>query len=225
MSSVYRLSILYSSGKLAQVHALQRTCAVAAVLFIFCSGVLAAERITPKSHVGRYFKADLVIFGEALSCTTKVVEEKDVSGDSGWIYHYRTFMTASTVRVDSVLKGSFADSTIVIQKESSQESRSRFARVTESGDSLHLGQIVPEIDDFFGVKIPCSESWIIFATEEDGIYSFMWRTRYERIALDVYKACAEEGEKVYEEYDLSGWEAVEKDSAWEYRLRRKAPDE
>ena len=33
----------------------------------------------------------------------------------------------------------------------------------------------------------------------------------------------DEGEDIFEKYDLSGWQGVKKDSVWELRLRRRTP--
>lgn len=190
-----------------------------------CLGVSAAELITPESHARRYFKANLVIYGEVLSCTSKVLEEKDVAGDSGWTNHHKTSMTASAVRVDSVLKGSLANPTIVVQSQSSQAWRSRFAGIDESGDSMYVAEMAVESGDLYADRMLCSGSWIMFLTEEAGIYSLVWRTFYEKIALDLYEVFEDIGEDIFIRYDLSGWKAVRKDSVWEYRLRRRAPSE
>lgn len=200
-------------------------CVFTLLILAFCSGVFAAKDITPESHAGRYFRADLVIYGEVLSCTSKVLEEKDVAGDSGWINHHRMFVTVSTVRVDSVLKGSLTNPTIVVQRQSSQVGRSRFAGIDESGDSMYVAEMVVESGDLYADRMPCSGSWIMFLTEKDGIYFLMWRTFYEKIALDLYEVFEDTGEDVFIRYDLSGWEGVRKDSVWEYRLRRRAPSE
>jgi hypothetical protein len=225
MFSVYNLSMFHSMAGSTSARTLQRMCVFPLLFSTFCSGVFAAELITPESHARRYFTADLVICGEAASCTSKILEEKDVAGDSGWTNHHRTSVTASRVRVDSVLKGSFANPTIVVQRQSSQVWRSRFAGIEESGDSMYVVEMVVESGDLYADRMPCSGSWIMFLTEKDGVYSLMWRTFYEKIALDLYEVFQDIGEDVFIQYDLSSWEAVRKDSVWEYRLRKKPPPE
>ena len=225
MASVGNLPISCYAKKLANSDALPKVCAVVFFHLMFCLGVSATELITPESHARRYFKADLVIYGDALCCTSKVLEERDVAGDSGWINHHRMFVTASTVRVDSVLKGWFTDSTIVIRRELSQVWRSRFTGIDESGDSMYVAEMAVESGDPYADRMPCSGSWIVFLTEEDGIYSLMWRTFYDKIALDLYEVFEDIAEDVFIRYDLSGWEAVRKDSVWEYRLRKREPSE
>jgi hypothetical protein len=187
---------------------------------LFCSAVRATENITPESHARRYFKADLVIFGEVLGCTTRVVEKKNVPGDSGWVNHHTTFMNECGVRVDSVLKGLFRDSTLVVQRKSSQQSRSRFDRITEGGDSLYLGEMT-ELGYAFDVKIPPSGSWILFLTKKDSTYDFMWHADHNKTNLDLYKKFEEEGEDILEKYDLSAWWMIKKDSLWELQLKPK----
>ncbi|NIN01641.1 MAG: hypothetical protein GTO24_27150 [candidate division Zixibacteria bacterium] len=208
MGSVGNLSISCCANKSANLDALHKVCAVVFFHLMSCLGVSAAELITPESHARRYFKANLVIYGEVLSCTSKVLEERDVAGDSGWTNHHRTSMTASTVRVDSVLKGSLANPTIVVQSQLSQVWRSRFAGIDESGDSMYVGEMAVESGDLYADRMPCSESWIMFLTEKDGIYSLLWRTFYEKIALDLYEVFEDIGEDVFMQYDLSGCEAV-----------------
>jgi len=205
-------------------RALVGKCGFVTFVLLFCSAVCASEDITPASHAKRYFKADLVIFGEVLGCTTRVVEKKNVPGDSGWVNHHITFMNACTVRVDSALRGSFKDSTIVVQRESSQQSRSRFDRITEGGDSLYLGEMTHP-GDLFAVKIPSSGRWILFLTEKDSAFAFMWHADYSKTNLDLYKKFEEEGEDVFKRYDLRIWEGIEKDSIWELRLRTKPAPE
>ncbi len=225
MCSVYKTLISYYIEKLINARTLQNICVLALFFLTFCSGIFATECITPESHARRYFGADLVIFGEVVSCTTRVVSIEDVPGDSGWTYHRVLSVDEATVRVDSVLKGSFGDSAILVQTESSQESRWRLDKVTETGDSLPIGQLVqmavlpPGPGD--ASEIPSSGSWILFLTEKDGAFEFMWRADHNKSNLDLYRIFEDEGEDIFEKYDLSGWEGVKKDSVWELRLRRK----
>ncbi|UCB53515.1 MAG: hypothetical protein JSV10_05420, partial [Candidatus Zixiibacteriota bacterium] len=96
MCSGYELSISSCAKQLRHACTLGAICGFTALFLTLFIGVFATELITPESHARRYFKADLVIFGEALSCTTKVVEREDVPGDSGWVNHYTTLASTCT---------------------------------------------------------------------------------------------------------------------------------
>ncbi|MGB2804144.1 MAG: hypothetical protein WBD64_04510 [Candidatus Zixiibacteriota bacterium] len=188
----------YASGP-AKMRALVAICGFVTFVLLFCSAVHASENITPASHARRYFKADVVIFGEVLGCTTNVVERKDVPGDSGWVNHYTTLASTCTVRVDSALKGALAESVIVIQKESSRAWKSRFEAIDENGDSLYMGQMAEEPGPGEANEIPSSGRWILFLIEKDSTYTFLWRAKYDRMNLDLYRKFAEEGRRYFSE--------------------------
>jgi hypothetical protein len=204
---------------------LQKAYPLVVLTLLLCSTALAAECITPYSHAKRYFGADLVVFGEVLSCTTRVVSEEYVPGDSGWVYQHTVSIAEARMRVDSLLRGSGPDSIIVIQKRSTQAWRSRFDKVTETGDSLYFGEMAVLPGPGEASEVPSSGSWILFLTEKDGGFEFMWRADYNKCNLDLYRIFEEEGEKVFDEYDLSAWSGTQKDSIWELRLIRKVPDD
>lgn len=225
MCSDYKLLMSSCAKQVKHARTLGAICGFTALFLAFFAAVFATELITPGSHARRYFKADLVIFGEALSCTTKVVGSKDVPGDSGWVSHHTIFIKACSVRVDSVLKGSLEDSIIVVQEESSQAWMSRFEAIDENDDSLYMVQMAEEPGPGQANEIPSSGRWILFLMEDDSIYTFLWHADYNRMNLDLYGKFAEEGEDIFQKYDLSGWYRVREDSVWEYRLRRKPPPE
>lgn len=228
MCSDYKLLMSSCAKQVKHARTLGAICGFTALFLALFAAVFATERMTPGSHARRYFKADLVIFGETLSCTTNVVERKDVPGDSGWVNHYTTLASTCTVRVDSVLKGALAESVIVIRKESSQAWMSRFEAIDVNGESLYVGQSTLEPappGPGEADEIPFSGRWILFLMEKDSTYTFLWRAKYNRKNLDFYKKFAEEGEDIFEKYDLSGWYRVREDSVWKYRFRRKPPPE
>ena len=172
---------------------------------VSCSLAQATECITPESHARRYHQADVVIFGQVISCTTNVVERKDVPGDSGWVNHYTTHASTCTVRVDSVLKGALAESVMVIQKEWSRAWMSRSEPIDENGESPCVGQIaMAAVSPGPGEanEIPSSGRWILFLMEDDSTYTFLWRADYNRMNLDLYGKLAEEGEDIFEKYDF-----------------------
>ena len=169
-----------------------------AAFLMFSSIGLATEAITVESHANRYFRSDLIISGEILSCTTNVIRTEQIPGDSGWTYHYSTFLKSCSVRVDSVLKGLCSDSIIVIFDESIQQSRHRFWGLDEKGDSLFVGEAHVEIDD--ESHIPLAGRWIIFLVDKDYDCHFLWNTEYNKRTLELYREFEEKGEDYSKEH-------------------------
>ncbi len=137
-----------------KTFSLKTICGVFLLFWIFNSSAFSAEAITVESYANRYFAADLIIFGEILSCTTSVIKTEKTPGDSGWTLHFNTFLNSCLVRVDSVLKGHYSDSTIVIFSEDTQHYQSRFDRLDEKGDSMFVGMAYLDFDD--RIRIPGS---------------------------------------------------------------------
>ncbi|MFA5034070.1 MAG: hypothetical protein WC614_13765 [bacterium] len=85
----------------------------------FYSSGFAVEKVT--DHAQRYLDANLVIVGNVLSCSTKVITKKDsliTSGsDSGWVRHWDVSVDIYKTKVDTVVKGVFADSIIIIESK------------------------------------------------------------------------------------------------------------
>jgi hypothetical protein len=165
---------------------------------ILNASAFSSEAITEESHANRYFTSDLIIFGEILTCTTGVVKTESTPGDSGWTLCYNTFLNSCLVRVDSVLKGHYSDSTIVIFNEDTQHYQTRFDRLDEKGDSMFVGMAYPEIDD--RIRIPGSGKWIIFLVDQDGSCYFLWNSEYNKSNLDLYRKFEEKGESYYREH-------------------------
>lgn len=84
-------------------------------LLIFPSHGLA--RISSYVHAKIYLAADLVIIGDILSCTTKVVKEDTCIIDTGSVTHWKISINNYKIKVDTVIKGVFADSIIIIKSE------------------------------------------------------------------------------------------------------------
>jgi hypothetical protein len=221
MSSHRKLSVVLCPRKAAGMSVLQKAYPLVVLTLLLCSTALAAECITPYSHAKRYFGADLVVFGEVLSCTTRVVSEEYVPGDSGWVYQHTSSIAEARMRVDSLLRGSGPDSIIVIQKNSTQAWRSRFDKVTETGDSLYFGEMAVLPGPGEASEVPSSGSWILFLTEKNERFEFMWRADYNKLNLDLYRIFADVGDSVFELYDLSGWIVADKDSVPRLQFKKK----
>ncbi len=161
---------------------------------------LPAECITEESHANRYFKADLIIYGEVLSCTTGVIKDENTPGDSGWINRRITSRTSCFVRVDSVLKGYCPDSIIVIFYENTQNSRNRFWGLDDRGESLYVGEIAAiGADD--KINIPSfGNKWIIFLVDKDGAFYFLWYSEYNGGNLSLYRRFEDKGEDYFRKH-------------------------
>ncbi|MDP3024197.1 MAG: hypothetical protein Q8O10_01535 [candidate division Zixibacteria bacterium] len=158
--------------------------------------MFGTKPVDPYEDARRYLDAGLVIVGQVLSCTTTVTEEREIPGDSGWVNHQDKLMKTYTIRVDSVLKGSIPDSTIIIQSESFNTWRSRLFNIGEKGDSLFLGQDFLSIDESDAV-VPESGKFILLLKEVDGIYTSILCRAYDKFNLDFLKEVKEKGEDYF----------------------------
>jgi len=189
---------------LLNVSSLWRICTFVSLFLIFCSGLFASECITNLDEARRYLDADLVIVGDVIGCSTKVVEEKDTPGDSGWVYHWTKFINLHFVRVDSVIKGCFTDSVIIITSYSFRDYALKriFEGITEKGDSMfsYMGEeALP--DDGSWSDIPDSGKFIILLKEKDCIYISTLCDAYSKAAIDFYREVDEKGEDYFKRYE------------------------
>jgi hypothetical protein len=165
------------------------------LLLMLNSTALPSECITEESHANRYFRADLIIFGEVLSCTTSVIRTENTSGDSGVIHRHTTFQTSCFVKVDSMLKGYYSDSIIVVFDENTQDMQTKFEKLDEKGESLFVGEMTVELTD--KIYLPSASKWIIFLVDKDGDCYFLWYTEYNKGTLDLYHKFEEKGEDYF----------------------------
>jgi hypothetical protein len=181
-----------------KAFSLKTICGVFLLFCIFYSCAFSSELITEESHANRYFRADLIIFGEILTCTTSAVKTESTPGDSGWTFGSNTFLNSCLVRVDSVLKGHYSDSMIIIFNEDTQHYQSRFDRLDDKGASLYVAEIYPEMMD--KISIPSNGKWIIFLVDREGACYFLWNAEYNKSNLDLYRKFEEKGESYFKEH-------------------------
>jgi len=162
-------------------------------LFVILSLVLASvqgfavEIVCPGEKARRYLDADLVIIGDVVSCTTKTIQEKDSLGDSGWVYHHTTLMDIYGVKVDSVLKGSFTDSVIVVQSKpfGGDFRKSKFLEVDEKGDSLFVTWLTQGFGGGGADRIHKPGRYIILLQGQDTIYTSTLCRQYSKFTVDL----------------------------------------
>ena len=171
------------------------------LILMYSSCVFAAEVLTNEAR--RYLDADLVIVGEILACSTQIVEEKDLPGNNGWFHHYTRFVNTHLVRVDSVMKGAFADSTIIIKRESSKgyDWKSEFVRITEKGDSLFKMEMRPGVGGEGWTSIPDSGKCIILLVVKDSVYTPTLCRDYDKSTIDFYKEIEEKGAEYFKKFE------------------------
>ena len=187
---------LPASRMLVKISNSWKICVFAFLFLISCYKLFAAKLVNPHEDARSYLDADLVIAGRVLSCTTKVIERREIPADSGWIQHYDKFQKIHIIKVDSLVKGSFVDSTIVIQTESSQEWRSRLFKIDEKGDSLFIGEAFVR-DEEGDAVIPESGKFIILLKKKEGIYISTLCRVYNKFNLDFFREVEEKGEDYF----------------------------
>jgi len=182
-----------------------KKCTFANLFLMLCSCAFATEALDNLKQARRYLDADLVIVGEILACSTKTIEEKDLPGNNGWFHHYTKFVNTHLVRVDSVMKGAFADSIIIIKRESSKgyDWKSEFVSITEKGDSLFNMEMRPGVGGEGWDSIPDSGKCIILLVEKDSIYTPTLCSGYNKSSIDFYREVEEKGEEYFKKFGIS----------------------
>lgn len=182
---------------------LLKKCTFTNLFLMLCSCAFATEVLD--NEASRYFDADLVIVGEILACSTKTIEEKDSPGNNGWFHHYTKFMNTHLVRVDSVMKGAFADSTIIIKSESSKgyDWKSELVSITEKGDSLFNREMSLRFGGESWANIPDSGKYIILLVVKDSVYTPILCRDYDKSTIDFYREIEGKGEEYLKKFGIS----------------------
>lgn len=187
------------------MFSLLKKCNFVALFLMLCSCAFATEALDNLKQARLYLDADLVIVGKILACSTKIIEEKDVPASGGWFHHYTRFLDTHLVKVDSVIKGVFADSTIIIKREFSEgyDWKSEIVSIAERGDSLIKMSMTPQIGGRGWAGIPDSGKYIILLVEKDSIYTPTLCTGYDKLSLDFYREVEEKGEEYFKRFGIS----------------------
>lgn len=186
---------------LINTFSLWRICTFASLfLIIFYSGLFASECFPfPDEIARRYLDADLVIVGDVIGCSTKVVEEKDTLGDDGGVYHSKKFLIYHTVRVDSVIKGCYADSTILIQNKYPKGYSWRSISFNDSSGLVEMS--TAGISDVSVSDIPDAGKFIILIKKEDRMHISTLCDAYSKANIDFYREVEEKGEDYFKRYE------------------------
>lgn len=159
-------------------------------LLLFSSST-AIEIVVGTNIAQIYRDAGLVIIGDVISISTRTISERDSLESDGWIHIYRTLVDTYYVRVDSVLKGSYGDSLIIIESKNYPDypRRRKFTEINEKEDSL----FVTECTHGFGYeyervgKITKLGKGIILLKNEDDSYISMLYCNFSEDILDFFR--------------------------------------
>ncbi|MFA5034090.1 MAG: hypothetical protein WC614_13865, partial [bacterium] len=146
-------------------------------------------------HAEKYLSADWVTIGTVFSCTTKVIRTDSFSNGSDtskWVRYDVTLADIYKIKVDSVIKGVFADSIIVIQSPSyTNILHSKFTERDAKGNPIFATKTVKDflnIDRINGPWYVKSRKKIIaLLQKKDTVYTSTLFRRYDKDILDFYK--------------------------------------
>lgn len=178
---------------------LSSLCIFVTLFLISSSGIFASEVLDNFKMARRYLDADLVLIGNVLSCSTQIIEEEDQPGSNGWVQHSTKLMNTYRVKVDSILKGDFPDSVIVIQNESfkTYASRTTFNKLDEKGDSMFLEEQTLQTNDEGWDRIPGLGKFILLLKKKDGLYTSILCHSPDEYSLNLYRQVKEKGEDYF----------------------------
>lgn len=151
-------------------------------------------------HAEKYLDADLAIAGDALSYTTKVIRkdsshirESDTVGTIH--YDYATFVDVYKMKVDSVLKGVFPDSIIVIQSEPYKHYfESKFVGRDTDGEPMFVDKFNMVIaEDIINGIWKNQTKCIALLQKKDATHIPLLFRRCDKYILDFYKKLDAEG--------------------------------
>jgi hypothetical protein len=108
-------------------------------------------------------------------------------------------MNTYRVKVDSILKGDFPDSVIVIQNESfkTYASRTTFYKLDEKGDSMFMVEKPSETNDIGWNSIPGLGKFILLLKKKDGLDTSILCHSPDEYSLNLYRQVKEKGEDYF----------------------------
>jgi hypothetical protein len=160
---------------------------IIAFLAVIHSDGFGAEAISWEREARRYLTADIVITGSLISDSTMSVREEWTPGPDGSRYLDRAFMDIYRVEVDTVLKGDFSDSVVVLESRPySRTENHMFDRVDERGDSIFVAEVVLLWGGIPG-KISGTAKYIILIEKQDNAYVSMFSRRHSQATMDFFR--------------------------------------
>ncbi|MFH1219376.1 MAG: hypothetical protein V1694_02870 [Candidatus Eisenbacteria bacterium] len=171
----------------------------AASLVLASSQVLGSRTLMwPSDEMARmYLNADLVIVGSAISSRTDTLRSWDSLGTDGWTYHHKAMIDVYWVAVDSVLKGDYRDSAIVIHttQYGGGIDRSRFDKFDEAGRPRYVGEMVDTYDERDSISERGEQ--IILLDKQDSLYTLTLAVDPDESIVAFYREVQEKGENYF----------------------------
>lgn len=170
---------------------------------IFLSSLTLAVDITKvytveeweKLRKQEYLNADLVIVGQALSCTTRLIETHDRVWEDSWVSHYTTYIDDYQIKIFFTLKGTISDSILNAQSDSYTQSTTSppILEIDEKHDTMvHTSGIMqyPLDGQPQPNRITIHDTWIILLQKKDTSYVLTYFTGNTKDELDFYQSFA-----------------------------------
>jgi len=143
----------------------------------------------------RYHDADLVIVGQGMSRTTRIVKTREEANEDGGKSHYTTLINNYWIKTIYTLKGTTSDSMLNVQSDSYTQCTisppPKFEGIDEKGETLY-STIRRIADGGAPPNIPTQSMSIIFLQKKDTNFVLTYLTRYTKDELDFYKSIKEE---------------------------------
>lgn len=142
----------------------------------------------------RYHDADLVIVGQGMSRTTRIVKTREEANEDGGKSHYTTLINNYWIKTIYTLKGTTSDSMLNVQSDSYTQCTisppPKFEGIDEKGETLYstirrlaYGGTQP--------NIPTQSMSIIFLQKIDTSFVLTYLANYTKDNLDFYQSIEE----------------------------------
>jgi hypothetical protein len=133
----------------------------------------------------QYSDADIAIVARVISSVPKVIEESDSPGTDGWTYRRLRQAVTYRVRIDSVFKGTWADTVIAFEGAPFTQ-RSRWKRVRPS-DSLYVVEVQGPADGQENTPLSEQERYVLFLKEDNSTYLYIFAARPDERVFTILR--------------------------------------
>jgi hypothetical protein len=194
------LSILKFGSAWCQSVDRSRIRLLAVTSFMLASSQVFGSRtlMWPSDEMARmYLDADLVIVGSAISSRTETLRSWDSLGTDGWTYHHKAMIDVYQVAVDSVLKGDYINSLIVIHttQYGGGIDRSKFDKLDEAGRPMYVGEGILTYDEKDSISGRGEQ--IILLGKQDSVCALTLAVEADESILAFYREVQEKGEDYF----------------------------
>jgi hypothetical protein len=137
-----------------------------------------------------YLNADLVVVGQAMSCTTRTIKTHDMTPGDGNVYHYTTYTDNYRIKALYTLKDNFLDSILNVQSDTYTQCyiTSTTLIIDEKGDSSFMGKAYIPYGEAQPKRIPKQGMSIMLLEKKDTTYVLTYFTNYTKKELDFYQS-------------------------------------